>query len=132
MSRVPTYAITCTRYRYIFIYPSCCCRPDDCCWKCRLPRSRFCRFAQRLKGDYSENGVPLSSMFTEKTYWRPLSINVCLICIQQFSGLFSLSSQLQCLYETLPVVSEKIPAAIVTISLQVRYKHRSHNGYCFV
>jgi len=60
----------------------------------------------------------LSLYFTKKRFWRPLLINVCLISIQQFSGPFSLTYELQCLYGILSI-SEIIPTVTAILLLQV-------------
>jgi len=65
-----------------------------------------------------ENNHYLFLYFTKKRFWRPLLINVCLISIQQFSGHFSLTYRLQCLYRILSI-NEIIPTVIAILLLQV-------------
>ncbi|XP_022169793.1 sugar transporter ERD6-like 6 [Myzus persicae] len=52
--------------------------------------------------------IDLSSIFTKKQYYRPLLINICLICIQQFRGNISLMDKLQCAYGGKLPLSEMI------------------------
>lgn len=74
-----------------------------------------CIFSQMFK---IEKNHYLFLYFTKKRFWRPLLINVCLISIQQFSGHFSLTYKLQCLYRILSI-NEIIPTVIAILLLQV-------------
>lgn len=63
---------------------------------------------QLLRNRDIDKIIDLSSIFTKKQYYRPLLINICLICIQQFSGNISLMDKLQCAYGGKLPLSEMI------------------------
>lgn len=66
----------------------------------------------------SEDNHSLFLFFTQKRFRRPLLINVCLICIQQFSGHFFLTYKFQSLHGVL-TMSETIPNVTEMLLLQV-------------
>lgn len=66
----------------------------------------------------SENSTALSNIFKEKRLYRPLMLNVCLICFQQFCGFVALTSKLDSIYKILPI-SEIMSVTVAISSLQV-------------